>query len=72
MIDDDVGVMLLSPLLAEGLVEPSVVGGNEMAPLKYFQRLLLRCSLFRKQKKRAGTHAHRERAGACPFNEVST
>src|SRR6266851_2325197 len=36
VVDDDVGVVFLSPLFAEGPVEPSVVSGNEVAPLENF------------------------------------
>jgi hypothetical protein len=43
-----------------------------MAPLQYLQRFLLGCGIFRKQKKRAGSDAEREGAGACLFYEVST
>src|SRR6266436_8902972 len=36
VVDDDVRIVLLSPLLAEGAVEPGVIGGNEVTPLEYF------------------------------------
>ena len=36
VINHHIRVMLLSPLLAEGAIEPGVVGRDEMTPLKYF------------------------------------
>jgi len=51
VVDDDVRVVFLSPLLAEGPVKPGVVSGDEMAPLKNFQRFLLCRRTFREQKK---------------------
>jgi len=53
VINNDIGVVLLSPLFAESLVKPSVVGRNKMTPLKYLQSLLLRRSFFWKQNERA-------------------
>src|SRR5260370_22291667 len=72
VVDDDVRVMLLSPLLAEGPVKPGVVRGNEVAPLKNFQRFLFRRRAFREQKKWTGTHAGYKSAAPRPFDEVST
>src|SRR6266849_2686508 len=36
VVDDDVRIVLLSPLLTEGAVEPGDIGGNEVTPLEYF------------------------------------
>src|SRR5205814_242543 len=55
VVDDDIRIVLLSPLFAESPVEPGVVRRNEVAPLKNFQRLLLSRRAFWEQKKRAGT-----------------
>src|SRR5262249_58352163 len=40
IVDDDFGFVLLSPFLDVLVVEPGVVGGNEMNPLKDLERLL--------------------------------
>src|SRR6266481_1192742 len=57
VVDDDIRIVLLSPLFAEGSVKPGVVRWDEMAPLKNFQRFLLSCHAFWEQKKRAGADA---------------
>jgi hypothetical protein len=64
--------VFMSPLFAEGLVKSCVVGRDEMTPLKYFQGLLLCRRFFWKQKERAGTHVHCQRAATRPLDEVST
>src|SRR5229473_179758 len=38
MVDNDVGIVFLSPLFAKRAVEPRVVSGDEVTPLEYFQR----------------------------------
>src|SRR5690349_21647515 len=42
VIDDHLGVVLLTPLLDEHVVEPLVVGRNEVFPLHDLERLLAR------------------------------
>src|SRR5207253_2696226 len=71
VVDNDVGIVLLPPLFAKGVIEPSVVSGNKMAPLKNFQRFLLRCCAFREQKKRAGAHPGCEGTAPSPLDKVS-
>ena len=72
MIDDDIGVVLLSPLLAECPIEPSVVSGDEVTPLENLQSLLLRRSTFRKQEKWTGRGAQSKSTTPRPPDEVST
>src|SRR5207245_8430122 len=72
VVDDDVGIVLLPPLFAEGAIEPSVVGGDEVAPLENFQCFLFRGSAFREQEKRTGVRAERKSAASRQFNEVTT
>src|SRR5260370_38510680 len=57
VVDDNVGIVLLPPLFAEGAIEPSVVGGDEVAPLENFQGFLFRGSTFREKEKRTGAPA---------------
>src|ERR1700693_5451058 len=52
VVDNYVGIVLLPPLFAEHAIEPSIVSGNEMAPLKNFQSLLLGSRPLGKEKKR--------------------
>jgi hypothetical protein len=59
-------------LLAEGAIEPSVVSGDEVAPLENFQRFLFRGSAFREQEKRTGARAERKSAASSQFNEDTT
>ena len=40
VVDGDLGVVLLTPLLDVGAVEPLVVAGDEVVPLKELQLLL--------------------------------
>src|SRR6266436_6542886 len=72
VINDDVGIVFLSPLLAEGSVEPRIVGGNEVAPLENFQCFLFRRGPFREQKRRTCARADSESAAPRPLNEVTT
>src|SRR6266571_2709001 len=72
VVDDDVGIVLLPTLLTEGAIEPSLVGGDEVAPLENFQRFLFRGSAFREQEKSTGTRAERESAASSQFNKVTT
>src|SRR5436853_250020 len=59
VVNSDVGVVLLPPLLAKGPVKPRVVGGNEVAPLENLQSLLLGRSAVREQEERPGRSAER-------------
>src|SRR5437762_1064512 len=72
VVNSDVGVVLLPPLLAKGPVKPGVVGGNEVTPLENLQSLLLGRSAFRKQEKRPRRSAKSKSAGSRQPDEVTT
>src|SRR2546430_7639277 len=72
VVNSDVGVVLLPPLLAKGPVKPGVVGGHEVAPLENLQSLLLGRSAFRKQEKRPGCSAKSKSAASRQLDEVTT
>src|SRR2546430_6618790 len=72
VVNRDVGVVLLPPLLAKGPVKPGVVGGNEVTPLENLQSLLLGRSAFRKQEKRPGRSAKSKSAASRQRDEVTT
>src|ERR1700674_704107 len=67
VVNDDVGGMFLSPLLAKCSVEPGVISGDEVAPLENLQRLLLRLSPLREKKNLAESRCHG--SGARELNE---
>src|ERR1700731_1107063 len=63
IVHHDVGVVLLSPFLGEFSVEPGIVSRDEMAPLNYFQRLLLRQGALGKEKSRPDSGGKRSSTG---------
>ena len=71
VVDDDVGVVLLAPLLAEGAVEPGVVGGDEVAPLQNLESFLLGSGALREEECGRGARSDGGGAGAGDFNEVA-
>ena len=71
VIDDNICVVLLTPLLGKGVVKPGVERGDKVAPLRNLQRLLLCGCALRKQKsgaEGAGSNA----ASAGQFDEISS
>ena len=68
VIDNDVGIVLVAPLLGKGLVEPIVIGWNKVGPLHDFEGLLLSCGPFGKQENRSESGPYSP--SACDLNEV--
>src|SRR5437868_7835518 len=69
IVDRDIGVVLLAPVLGVGAVEPGVPGGDEVAPLQDLQCFLLGGSALRKKKRGAYTGNHGP--GADPLYEIT-
>ncbi len=68
VVNNDIGVVLVSPLLGKGLVEPFVIGRNKVRPLHDFEGLLLSCGPFRKQESRSESGPYSP--SACDLYEV--
>src|SRR5260370_17898517 len=70
VVDDDIRIVLLSPLFADSTVKPGVVRRYEVAPLQKFQRFLFRRRAFWEKKKRPGARAGREGAAPSQLDKV--
>src|SRR5579863_6634081 len=71
VVDDHVRIVFLAPLFAKGVVKPSVVSRDEMAPLKNFQSLLLGSSPLGKEKGRASASGDSSCATASSLYELT-